>query len=57
MRGTFDRLQEYQQFKKFGDSLLSRSSKMTDLIGQLEAFVDGKAEDNAELKRIKQSST
>lgn len=43
--------QEYNNFKKFGESLLSKSGKLTDLISTLESAVDGKSDSSPDFKR------
>ena len=52
-------LQEHQKFKQFTDSLLSRSSKVTDLIGQLEDALaeSGKGDESSDAQRVKKSNT
>ena len=46
--------QEYQKFKVFTDSLLSRNSKLVELISQLEneLIENGKSENSPEAKRV-----
>eukprot|EP00438_Fugacium_kawagutii_P002681 Skav218890 [mRNA] locus=scaffold328:112567:122918:- [translate_table: standard] len=50
---------EYATFKKFGDSLLTKASKLTDLVADLEkAFEEsGKSEDSFEGKRLTKYNT
>lgn len=45
---------EYQKFKQFSDSLLTRSSKLTEIIAQLETLLGetGKDEQSSEGKRV-----
>ncbi len=47
-------VQEYQKFKVFTDSLLSRNSKLVELISQLEneLIENGKSENSPEAKRV-----
>eukprot|EP00438_Fugacium_kawagutii_P033632 Skav229855 [mRNA] locus=scaffold148:52700:57870:+ [translate_table: standard] len=44
--------EEYVDLKKFGDSLLSRVSKVNGLIGQLESETSGKDQETSECKRV-----
>ena len=39
-------LQEHSAFKKFGDSLLSRKSKISDLVSSLESYKGGDTKDS-----------
>ena len=50
--------QEYDRFKRFSDSLLSRASKLSELITDLEMALEEskKPADSTEAKRVKQSS-
>lgn len=51
----FDMPQEYKDLKKLGDSLLNRSSKLTDMIAKLESEVTEKPEQSPERKRVDRS--
>ena len=44
-------IQEYATFKKFGDSLLSRCSKMADLVSEVEEYQDYIKKDSCDAKR------
>ena len=44
--------QEYKDLEKFGSSLLTRSSKLSDMIQGLEGEIEGKSETNPEQKRL-----
>lgn len=46
--------QEFNNLKKLGDSLLTRSSKLTDLIGKIESEMVEKEVDSPERKRAEQ---
>ena len=46
--------QEFNNLKKLGDSLLTRSSKLTDLIGKIESETGEKEVDSPERKRAEQ---
>lgn len=50
-------LEEYGKFAKFTDSLLARSTKLSDLIGQLESCLTetNKTQDSIEGKRVEKS--
>lgn len=47
-------MQEHQKFKTFTDSLLARSAKISELIGQLESALQeaGKDSESHEGKRV-----
>ena len=47
--------QEYKDLKKLGDSLLNRSSKLSDMIAKLESEVAEKPEQSPEKKRVDRS--
>ena len=47
---VFD-LQEYKNLKKLGDSLLTRSTKLDDLIGKIESEISEKDQESNEIKR------
>ena len=51
--------QEYEKFGRFGDSLISRSGKLTELSQQLESALAeaGKSEDSADGKRVAKSDS
>lgn len=55
--GIILRCKEYQKFKQFADSLLTRSSKLTDIIGQLEGLLgeSGKDPESSDGKRVTKS--
>lgn len=44
--------EELRTFKKFSDSLLSKSGKLTELIAQLEVEVEASPVDSANRKRV-----
>lgn len=44
--------QEYKDLEKFGSSLLTRSSKLSDMIQRLEGEIEGKSESSPERKRL-----
>lgn len=44
--------QEYKDLEKFGTSLLTRSSKLSDMIQRLEGEIEGKSETSPERKRL-----
>lgn len=48
-------VEEYAKFLKFSDSLLTRSSKLADLISNLETALEesGKSKDGSEAGRVK----
>ena len=48
--------QEYLNFKKFGDALLTRSGKISDIIGQLEGFISD-TPDTPDAVRAKKSKS
>ena len=48
-------VQEYTSFKKFVDSLLSRSSKLGDQISVLDSYKECVEEKSVEMKRIDKS--
>ena len=48
-------MQEYLTFKKFGDALLSRSTKLTDLGNLLDSYNKEVEEDSADHQKIKKS--
>ena len=50
------RFQEFERFKKFGESLLSKSTKLAEVIGDLEAALEesGKGEDSGDGRRVAQ---
>ena len=56
---TYGHLQEYAKFKVFTDSLLSRASKISDLINQLESVFSetGKPDDGQDASRLKKPET
>ena len=45
-------LQDYLKFASFTSSLLARSSKLSDLVGQLESELGDKDKESAEAKRV-----
>ena len=49
--------QEYKDLKKLGDSLLTRSGKISDLIAKLESAVQTKDDQSPEKKRAQRSRT
>lgn len=53
------RNQEYSKFARFAESLLQRSTKLSDLIGNLHAALEqcGKSEDSLEGKRVTKPMT
>jgi hypothetical protein len=56
---TYGPLQEHGKFKTFTDSLLSRASKISDLINQLESVFSetGKPDDGPDASRLKKPKT
>ena len=48
--------QEFKAFKKFADSLLSKSGKLTDLMSQLESEVESKEAQSGDRKRAEKPS-
>jgi len=50
-------IQEYNRFKRFSDSLLARSGKLSELVSDLEREVDEseKGEESSEVKRVRKS--
>ena len=57
MGNDFTTLQEYKDLKKLGDSLLTRSGKISDLIAKLESAVHEKDDQSPEKKRAQRSRT
>ena len=53
------RSQEFDRFKKFGESLLSKSTKLAEIIGELEAALEesGKGEDSSDGRRVAQPTS
>ena len=54
-----DRYQEFERFKKFGESLLSKSAKLAEAIGDIEAALEesGKGQDSSDGKRVAQPTS
>ena len=44
--------QQWQNFKKFGDSLLSKSAKLGDLVSSVESYEGEVKEDSGDAKRL-----
>ena len=48
-------IQEYASLKKFGDSLLSKTTKLSDLSGQLDEAILEHDQDSPHRERVKKS--
>ena len=45
-------LEEYLAFKKFGDSLLTRANKVTDLHNTVDGYSDSVGENSTDAKKL-----